>query len=102
MAHRKTAVQALAIITYSLGLPQTGLAQEIDRFDEQCGEYYLLDDPVQIQRELERLLLEEEDNPCIPILVSLLSGLPTATIEVGPAAQGDDAGPQFRPPLYSG
>ncbi len=96
---QKTLATALALLTAQAGLPSSAAAQDSFRWEQQCQEWRRIDDTAELQAQLEFLLLNRPDDPCIEYLVSRLGGAPTASVT--PTGGGDGTGEDPTPTVVS-
>lgn len=86
MKTRTSALGALAILTAQAGLPANaqGAADTAASIEERCEIYRNIDDRAALLLELERLLDEFPEDPCVDVIVALLGGNPVAELTEEP------------------
>lgn len=89
---QKTVVAALALITAQAGLPSSVAAQDSQRWEQQCSEWRRITDTSELQAQLEYLLLNRPEDPCIDYLVGILGGPPRAGLGTEGDGEGDGVG----------
>lgn len=92
-----TAIYALAVVAHQVGMVPSASAQEAIIRDERC-EYLLgIEERWVLLEELEELIDNDPDNPCVPMLIGMLGKQPVGQI---PTLLFED--PPVTPPSYSG
>jgi len=80
MANKITVISALTLLVTHVGILPTALAHAAVLTDEQCETLLNSGDRSALQQQLELLLDEDPNHNCIPLIVGLLGGSPSASV----------------------
>ncbi len=80
MIKKTTVISALTILTAQVGMTTTAQAQDSLRWEWRCDYIRQFDDVATLQRQLEFLLLNHPDDPCIGFLVRRLGQAPLGQV----------------------
>lgn len=80
MSRKIGVVSALSALAVGAGVPHVALTGGIEAIDQRCEEILQIRDRSILQSQLELLLELNPDDPCIPLLVSVLGASAIAQV----------------------